>query len=153
MHNEGIMESSIVGKVIVKAKVENLDDAFSAELGRIKAEDVRSLEVEDALIDTAATTLSLPRRFVAQLGLQPFRVRQARTSAGVITLRMFRAVRLTIQGRDCICDVIEIPDDCPVLIGQIPLEALDFVVDVVNQKLIGNPDHHGEHMVDLFGEL
>jgi predicted aspartyl protease len=147
------METVTVGKVLVKAKIENLDDAFSAELGRIKPEDVRSLEFEDALVDTAATTLFLPKRFVAQLGLKHFRTRQARTSAGVVKLEMFRAVRLTVQNRDCICDVIEIPDDCPVLIGQIPLEALDFVVDVVNQKLIGNPDHHGEHMVDVFGEL
>ena len=27
-------------------------------------------------------------------------------------------------------DVSEVPDDCPVLIGQIPLESLDFVVDL-----------------------
>jgi hypothetical protein len=63
---------------------------------------------------------------------------------------MYRAVRLTIQGRDCICDVAEIPDDCPVLVGQIPLEALDFVVDPAGQRLIGNPEHGGEHMIELY---
>jgi hypothetical protein len=36
------------------------------------------------------------------------------------------------------------------LIGQIPLEMLDFVVDPTGQKLIGNPDHFGEQMIDLF---
>jgi hypothetical protein len=41
-------------------------------------------------------------------------------------------------------------DDCPPLIGQIPLEALDFVVDPNGQKLIGNPEHGGQQMVDLF---
>jgi predicted aspartyl protease len=147
------METSTVGRVLLKVRVENLEDAFSAEQGRIKPEEVRTLEVDDALVDTATTTLSLPRRMIAALGLKHFRSRQARTSAGLIQVQMFRAVRLTIQDRDCICDVTEIPDDCPVLIGQIPREALDFVVDVVNQKLIGNPDHHGEHMVDLFGEF
>ena len=39
--------------------------------------------------------------------------------------------------------------DCPLLIGQVPLELLDFVVDPVGQKLIGNPDHGGEQMIDL----
>jgi hypothetical protein len=38
---------------------------------------------------------------------------------------------------------------CPVLIGQLPLESLDFVVDPIGRRLIGNPDHGGEHMMDL----
>jgi hypothetical protein len=57
---------------------------------------------------------------------------------------------LTIQGRECKVEVAEPPDDCPVLIGQVPLELLDFVVDPVGQQLIGNPDHNGEQMIDLF---
>ena len=47
------------------------------------------------------------------------------------------------MGRDCITEVCEVPDECPVLIGQTPLELLDFVVDPVGQRLIGNPDHGG----------
>jgi hypothetical protein len=37
-----------------------------------------------------------------------------------------------------------------VLIGQIPLEGLDFVVDPQGQRLIGNPDHGGQHMIDAY---
>ena len=44
----------------------------------------------------------------------------------------------------------EVDDDCPVMIGQIPLEGLDFVVDRIGQRLIGNPEHGGEHMIDAF---
>ena len=55
-----------------------------------------------------------------------------------------------MQNRDCIVEVAEIPDECPVLIGQIPLELLDFVVDPIGGKLIGNPDHGGEQMIDMF---
>jgi hypothetical protein len=47
-------------------------------------------------------------------------------------------------------DVLEVPDGLPVLIGQIPLEHLDFVVDLRNRKLIGNPAHGGEHMYELY---
>ena len=59
-------------------------------------------------------------------------------------------VRLTIQGRSCTMDVMEVPDDVPVLIGQIPLEHLDFVVDLRSQSLIGNPAHGGEHVYELY---
>jgi hypothetical protein len=45
---------------------------------------------------------------------------------------------------------MEVPDSVPVLIGQIPLERLDFVVDPKGQRLIGNPAHDGEYMIDAF---
>ena len=41
-------------------------------------------------------------------------------------------------------------DEYPVLVGQIALEALDWVVDAKGQRLIGNPDHGGEWGVDAF---
>ena len=45
--------------------------------------------------------------------------------------------------------VVEADDRCPVLIGQVPLELLDFLVDPVGQRLIGNPAHGGEHMIEV----
>ena len=47
-------------------------------------------------------------------------------------------------------EAAEIPDACPVLIGQIPLELLDFVVDPVGQRLLGNPEHGGEQMIEMY---
>jgi hypothetical protein len=37
-----------------------------------------------------------------------------------------------------------------VLIGQIPLEYLDLVVEARGQRLVGNPAHGGEHMFELY---
>jgi predicted aspartyl protease len=139
-----------MGKVVVPARVENVYDLHEVSLGSRPAEEVRRLDISDALSDTGASTLSLPRRMVAQLGLKPFRKRQARTSAGTVTLQVYGTVRLTIQDRDCTCDVVEISDDCPVLIGQVPLELLDLVVDPCGQRLIGNPAHGGEHVIELY---
>ena len=144
------MEIDPMGKVFVTAKIENLGDLYDVESGRLTNEQVRRVEVTEALVDTGATGLSLPKRFIEQLGLLPTRTRRARTSAGPVTLQGYGAVRLTIQGRDCISEVTEIPDDCPVLIGQLPLEALDFVVDPMSQRLIGNPAHGGEHIIELY---
>ena len=77
-------------------------------------------------------------------------MRQARGLGGTVPLPMYRAARLTIQGRDCAIDVGEIGDEFPVLIGQVPLELLDWVIDPGGQRLIGNPEHGGEHIMEIF---
>jgi predicted aspartyl protease len=134
----------------VPAKLESLEDVMRLRRGELEEAAVRTVTVPDALVDTGAVMLSLPRRIVKQLGLRPFRTRRTRTVAGVVDIPICEAVRLTVMDRDCTIDVAEVPDDCPVLIGQIPLELLDFVVDPNGQKLIGNPEHGGEHMLDMF---
>ncbi|MGA2798073.1 MAG: aspartyl protease family protein [Thermoguttaceae bacterium] len=144
------MEITAMGKVVVSARIENLQDIYDAERGNIPRESVRTAEISDALVDTGATFLSLPRKLVQQLGLRQHRSRTARTPTGIVSFGIYEAVRLTVQGRDCLSEVVEVADECPVLIGQIPLESLDFVVDPVGQRLIGNPDHGGQQMIDLF---
>lgn len=144
------MAIALMGKVIVNAKIENLGDLYDVKKGAISPDQVRTVEVSDALVDTGATLLSMPKRLIQQLGLDLVRVRRARTSAGTIDLRVYGTVRLTVQGRECVSDVSELPDDCPVLIGQVPLELLDFVVDPCGQRLIGNPAHGGEQMIELY---
>jgi predicted aspartyl protease len=106
--------------------------------------------VPDALVDTGATYLCIPKRLIQQLGLAPARKRRVRTAAGLSDVAVYHPVRLTVQGRDCMLEVAAIADDCPVLIGQVPLEMLDFVVDLNGQRLIGNPEHGGEQMIELF---
>jgi predicted aspartyl protease len=144
------MEIVIMGKVVVPAVIENLEDLLRVQAGEIASDEVRRVEVPDALVDTGAVMLSMPKRLIAQLGLRPYRKRTVRTVGGIVQTTLYRVVQLTVQGREFSCDVAEIPDDCPVLIGQIPLEGLDFVVDPIQQRLIGNPEHGGEHMIDIF---
>ena len=137
-----------MGRVTVRATIENAYDLRDSQRGLLPADQVRRLEVPDALVDTGATTLSMPKRLIEQLGLTPFRVRRVRTGSGPRTVQVYGAARLTIEGRDCLVDVIEVSDDCPVLIGQVPLELLDFVIDPKMQRLIANPEHGGEHMYE-----
>jgi predicted aspartyl protease len=144
------MEIVTMGRVTVRAKMVNLEDLFDATKNRLPMDQVRFVEVSDALVDTGATMLSLPRKLVERLGLRRQRTRTARTSAGIVSFGVYEPVRLIVQDRECTIEVTEIPDDCPVLIGQVPLELLDFVVDPVNQRLIGNPEHGGEQMIDMF---
>ena len=76
------MEMSTMGKVIVTAKLINLQDLYIAQCGLKPEDQVRSVEVTDAMADTGATSLMAPRSVIAQLGLRPFRTRQARTCTG-----------------------------------------------------------------------
>jgi predicted aspartyl protease len=144
------METPGMGKVLVQAKMENLNDLYDVSQGRLQPDQVRTITVADAMVDTGAMFLSLPRRYVQQLGLQRYGTRKAKTSAGFTDFDMYGMVLLTVEGRDCRVEVAAIPGECPVLIGQIPLESLDFVVDPIHQRLLGNPDHGGEHMIDLY---
>ena len=138
-----------MGRVAVPAVVESLEDLYRVHRGEMTADQVRRIDVAEALVDTGATSLSLPRQMVQQLGLLPIRTRRAVPTAGVREVPTFGAVKLTVSGRDCVCDVTEVDDACPVLIGQVPLELLDLVVDPNRRQLIGNPAHGGEHMMEL----
>ena len=144
------MEIETRGKVTVRARIENLEDLYEAAKGALPVQKARAVEVDDALVDTGATMLSLPRRLIEQLGLRRHRTRTARTASGTFSFGIYDPVRLTVQERDCVVEVAEVPEGCPALIGQVPLELLDFVVDPVGQKLVGNPDHAGEQMIDMF---
>ncbi len=139
-----------MGKVLVRATIENVNDVYNAQRGLIPAEDVHRVVIEDALVDSGSSTLLLPRAVIARLGLLPTRRKQARGIGGVSDIQMYSAVRLTIQDRDCVVDVGEVDDSLPVLIGQIPLEAMDWVIDMKNHRLIGNPEHDGEHVIEVY---
>jgi predicted aspartyl protease len=144
------METATMGRVSVKARIENLTDRHLAHAGHLQPEEVRAIEVEDALVDTGMTGLGIPSRLVQQLGLTLLRKRTGLTAAGPREHGVSSGVRLLIQERECIIDVTDVQDACPVCIGQIPLELLDFVVDPVGQRLIGNPAHGGVHMVEMY---
>ena len=144
------METETMGRVLTEATIENLEDLWAVKRGLLAAEQVRRLSVGDALVDTGATLLSIPTRLIQQLGLSKISSKRVTSSMGVAEAGVYDAVRLTIQGRTCTMDVMEVPDSVPVLIGQLPLEHLDLVVDLRSRALIGNPAHGGEHVYELY---
>src|SRR5437773_4453578 len=107
------METATMGKVLVTATIENLRDLYGAEQGTVAQEQVRRVSVTNALVDTGATGLALPKPLIEQLGLKSYRKRRVRTSLGFGETMMYEAVRLTVQGRDCTVDVSESPEGNP----------------------------------------
>jgi clan AA aspartic protease len=144
------MGAETMGRVLTEAMIENLEDLWNERRGTLCADQVHRLTVLDALVDTGATMLSIPKHLIEQLGLKEQYRKRVRSSIGVCEVAVYDAVRLTIQGRTCTMDVMEVPADVPVLIGQLPLEQLDFVIDPRSRTLIGNPAHGGEHMFELY---
>jgi predicted aspartyl protease len=144
------METETVGRVETEATVENLGDLWAIERGMIPADRARRVIVPDALAGTGATLLSLPASLIRRLGLTQTGTKRIRSDTGFGEAAMYEAVRLTVQGRSCTMDVPEVPDGIPVLIGQIPLEHLDLVVDLRSRKLTGNPRQGGEHVYEMY---
>jgi clan AA aspartic protease len=138
-----------MGRVVVSIAVENVNDRSRAERGEIPAEQVRRTTVE-ALVDTGATFLCLPEPVVAQLGLEFDRLRETRTVSGVMTLRIYRGAKVDVQGRACTAEVMALPAGRQCLLGQIPLETLDWWIDTSTHRLVGNPEHGGQWMAEAF---
>jgi predicted aspartyl protease len=139
-----------MGRVTTAAIIENLQDRWEMKRGLRLPDQVRRIEVTDALVDTGTMALSVPTQLIQQLGLNSTGTRDTLTAGGPRTTGRYDPVSLTIQGRDCVIDVLEVPDGVPILIGQVPLELLDFVVDPKSQKLIGNPAHGGQQIVEMY---
>jgi hypothetical protein len=58
-----------MGRVTATITVTNEVDKMLAERGFIPAEQIRSITIDNVLVDTGATRLCLPADIIAQLGL------------------------------------------------------------------------------------
>ncbi len=140
-----------MGRVLTAIKVENMEDLFAVKRGLIQPSEIRSVQVKAALVDTGATTLSLPTRLIKALGLDFQYHRFTETPAGLLKVKVYGPVRLSVQDRWCVVDVAELTNTrAPALVGQIPLELMDFVVDPRQGKITGNPAHGGKWMMEHY---
>lgn len=136
-----------MGRIVTNIKVENAVDSSRAQQGHIPAEDVRMIEVE-ALVDTGASLLCLPKSQIETLGLRKVGTRQVTTANGKVERSFYGDARLTVLNRDCAIDVIELPEDTPALVGYIALENLDLIPDPTTETVY--PAHGDEIVLDLY---
>jgi len=137
-----------MGRVFVKIKLTNFSDLV---LRRLKLAKGRPREVEvKALVDTGATRLYLKPSVIKKLGLVRTDAVRSQTTNGEVIRYKYEPVALELMGRRENFDVIEAPENVPNLLGQVPLEVLDFVVDLKNRRLIPNPAHGGEQMTEEY---
>jgi predicted aspartyl protease len=137
-----------MGKVIVKILLTNHADLVVQEL-KLSKRPPRTVETE-ALVDSGATRLYLKPSVIRALGLRPTDRIQSRTTNGTRWRQVYEPVRLEVMGRHGEFNVVEVDEDVPNLVGQIPLEYLDFVLDSKRRRLVPNPEHGERQMTEEY---
>jgi len=138
-----IMQStteSLMGKVTTTLAIQNLIDQADAERGMIPVDQIRSVILENVLVDTGATTLCLPKDVIARLGLRILKQVVVETATGISEARIFQDAKISLCGREGTFECLELPEGKTPLLGVIPMEALGIEVDLKHQSLKVLPD-------------
>lgn len=128
-----------MGRIITTLIITNRLDQGLAERGLMPGEDVRTITLENVLVDTGATTLCLPANVIARLGLTLLKEVDVATATGFSKARIFEDAKITLGEREGTFECLELPGGTEPLLGVIPLEALGIELDLQNQKLIVLP--------------
>jgi predicted aspartyl protease len=124
-----------MGKVTTTIIITNRIDQILAEREFITADQIRSITLENVLVDTGATRLCLPEDIINQLGLVLQGEVDVKIAVGVQKVRIFRELSLCVEGREGTFNCIELPAGTDPLLGLIPLEDLGLEPDLKNQRL------------------
>lgn len=74
----------------------------------------------------------------------------SRTATTSMEVNAYEPVRIELLGRRETFTVTKASRRSMNTLGRLPLMLLDFVVDPQSQKLIGNPEHGGVQMTEIF---
>jgi clan AA aspartic protease len=134
---------------MTKLKLTNLVDKLLSSTGDLAPERVRAMEVE-ALVDTGAVNLALPEEIVSALGLHEIDRQLFRLADKTVReFPIMGGLEIEILGRRMQCDALLLPKGATPLIGQIPLERLDLVVDPRSREARVNPENPDFPILDL----
>jgi clan AA aspartic protease len=138
-----------MGKVMTKLKLTNLNDIQDVKTGVLRPDQVRVLEIE-AVVDTGATNLVLPADVVATLGVRELGKRKVRYADNrVEEVPWVGPLQIEILGRAMIGEALVVAAGATPLIGQIPLENLDLIVDPKSREVSVNPASPDVPLLDL----
>jgi len=127
--------------------LENAKDRALADGGALKEEEVRALKIE-AIPDTGAWSLVINEDVRQKLGLAIKRKRWSTLADGKIgTYDVTDAVIVQWKNRDTVSPAIVLPGAKEILLGAMPLEGMDLMVDPVNGKLVGVHGEEPEYMI------
>jgi predicted aspartyl protease len=89
-----------MGKVLTSLTIINRADQILAENHVIPADQIRSITLDNVLVDTGATTLCLPGDLIAKLGLSLLKEVDVSTAMGIRKARIFQDAKMLLAGRD-----------------------------------------------------
>ncbi len=130
-----------MGLVYADIKLTNVGDMEMLRRNYLKPKDIRTLNVT-AMVDCGAYMLTINQTIKAQLGLEMVDTQQATLADGqVIELDVVGPIEVRFANRRTVCEAVVLPGEADVLLGAIPMEAMDVVILPREQKLIVKPAH------------
>jgi clan AA aspartic protease len=108
--------------------------------GYLEEEQIRRMKVS-ALVDSGAYMLAINQQIKTQLNLQKVGEQAAELADGIQTrLEIVGPVDVKFENRSTTCRAMVLPGDAEVLLGSIPMEDMDVLIDPKQQRLIVNPE-------------
>ena len=130
-----------MGLVYADLELINGDDLVLHRRGYIKEDEIKRMTV-NVLVDSGALMLTINEEIKSQLGLQKVDERSAQLADGtVLNLDVVGPVEVRFANRRSSVDAMVLPGDAEPLLGSIPMEDMDVLVDPNQQRLIVNPKH------------
>lgn len=130
-----------MGLVYAEIDLVNGGDVYLYRQGKLEEDKIKQVAVK-ALVDSGAYMLSINETVKTQLDL-PFIEKQFGRLADetLIELDVVGPVEIRFENRSTTVRAIVLPGDAEILLGSIPLEDMDVLIDPKQQKLIVNPKH------------
>jgi len=126
-----------MGHVNTQITLKNVRDVFKAKEGIIKEPEIRQATV-DVMVDTGATMLVINEQLFERLGLDVTGERKITLANDAReTCKLTEAVEINWEDRSITMPALVVKDAPDFLLGVLPLEGMDLIVDTVNQKLVG----------------
>ena len=129
-----------MGHVYADITLLNSVDVVLAKRGDLPKENIRKMEV-NAMVDSGAMTLTITEEIAEQLGLEVQDRTEVTLADGSFRKCDFVGpVDVRFENRLISCNALVLPGADEILLGVIPLEGMDVLIDPVSQKLIVHPD-------------
>ena len=91
-----------------------------------------------AVVDTGALHLCIPEHIAMQLQLNPLKQREVQTADGKSHLVDYVApIKISMLGRECVTGALVLGNQ--VLLGAIPMEDMDLIIEPARLKVSVNP--------------
>jgi predicted aspartyl protease len=127
-------------EIKTRARMWNFSDEVLAGYGAMQPENVRSVELEEIIVDTGSTRMVLTQEIVQRLGLPLVSEITARYADNRTARKpVARGVAVEIMGRRGTFDAV-VEANGQALIGMVVLEELDLWPDPQRGVLTTNPD-------------
>lgn len=136
---------------LVHAEVELINgrDWDDYEEGQISGEEIRRMTVR-MNVDTGAIMLSINENIQHQLGLRTREMRPCQLADGsFVELPVVWPVMVRFGKRKSVTSALVLPNNTEPLLGAIPMEEMDLLVDPGRNRLIPNPEHPNEPVMAL----